>query len=198
MKKLLLMAAIVLSSLGVKAQTEPGTFTLMPKVGLNMATLGLDEYKMKAGAVAGVEAEYRATNLIGVSAGVLYSMQGTRWSEGDYSDKYLMDYINIPILANFYVWKGLSLSVGIQPGFLVSAKNKWDEGEDGDGDIDIKDGCESFDFSIPVGASYEWNDFVLGVRYNIGVTDTFKDVDEDSDNGKNGVLAITLGYKFAL
>lgn len=198
MKKLLLMAAIVLSSLGVKAQTEPGTFTLMPKVGLNMATLGLDKYKMKAGAVAGVEAEYRATNLIGVSAGVLYSMQGTRWSEGDYSDKYLMDYINIPILANFYVWKGLSLSVGIQPGFLVSAKNKWDEGEDGDGDIDIKDGCESFDFSIPVGASYEWNDFVLGVRYNIGVTDTFKDVDEDSDNGKNGVLAITLGYKFAL
>ncbi len=192
------MAAIVLSSLGVKAQTEPGTFTLMPKVGLNMATLGLDKYKMKAGAVAGVEAEYRATNLIGVSAGVLYSMQGTRWSEGDYSDKYLMDYINIPILANFYVWKGLSLSVGIQPGFLVSAKNKWDEGEDGDGDIDIKDGCESFDFSIPVGASYEWNDFVLGVRYNIGVTDTFKDVDEDSDNGKNGVLAITLGYKFAL
>ena len=198
MKKLLLMAAIVLSSLGVKAQTEPGTFTLMPKVGLNMATLGLDEYKMKAGAVAGVEAEYRATNLIGVSAGVLYSMQGTRWSKGDYSDKYLMDYINIPILANFYVWKGLSLSVGIQPGFLVSAKNKWDEGEDGDGDIDIKDGCESFDFSIPVGASYEWNDFVLGVRYNIGVTDTFKDVAEDSDNGKNGVLAITLGYKFAL
>ena len=34
MKKILLMAAIVLSSLGVKAQTEPGTFTLMPKVGL--------------------------------------------------------------------------------------------------------------------------------------------------------------------
>ena len=40
MKKILLMAAIVLSSLGVKAQTEPGTFTLMPKVGLNMAKSG--------------------------------------------------------------------------------------------------------------------------------------------------------------
>lgn len=55
MKKILLMAAIVLSSLGVKAQTEPGTFTLMPKVGLNMAKSGFDDTKMKAGAVAGVD-----------------------------------------------------------------------------------------------------------------------------------------------
>lgn len=194
MKKILLMAAIVLSSLSAKAQTEPGTFTLMPKVGLNMATTGQDEAKMKAGAVAGVEAEYKVNNLLGVSAGVLYSMQGAKWSEGDYSAKYLMDYINIPILANFYVWKGLALSVGVQPGFLVSAKNKWDDGEES-GDVDIKDACESFDFSIPVGASYEWNDFVLGVRYNIGVTDIAK---EGDDKGKNGVLAITLGYKFAL
>lgn len=196
MKKILLMAAIVLSSLSAKAQTEPGTFTLMPKVGLNMATMtNADDAKMKAGAVAGVEAEYRVSNLLGVSAGVLYSMQGTKYSEGDYSDKYLMDYINIPILANFYVWKGLSLSAGIQPGFLVSAKNKWDFGDGDEGDVDIKDACESFDFSIPVGAAYEWNDFVLGVRYNIGVTGIFKEAEENSNNG---VLAITLGYKFAL
>ena len=171
----------------------------MPKVGLNMATTGEDDAKMKPGAVAGVEAEYRASNLIGVSAGVLYSMQGAKWSEGDYTSKVCADYINIPILANFYVWKGLALSVGVQPGFMVSAKNKWDDG-DRDGDVDIKDGCESFDFSIPVGASYEWNDFVLGVRYNIGVTDMYKVEEgvEDDDNGKNGVLAITLSYKFAL
>lgn len=167
----------------------------MPKVGLNMATTGQDDAKMKAGAVAGVEAEYRVSDLFGVSAGVLYSMQGAKWSEEGSTDKYLMDYINIPILANFHVWKGLSLSAGIQPGFLVSAKNKWDDGDGHDGDVDIKEHCESFDFSIPVGASYEWNDFVLGLRYNIGVTDIEK---EGKDKGKNGVLAITLGYKFAL
>ena len=75
MKKIFLMAALVLSGLVAKAQVEPGTFTLMPKVGLNMATMtGGEDTKMKAGAVAGVEAEYRATDLIGVSAGLLYSM----------------------------------------------------------------------------------------------------------------------------
>lgn len=59
----------------------------------------------------------------------------------------------------------------------------------------MKDACESFDFSIPVGASYEWNSFVLDLRYNIGVTKIYK---EDEGSSKNGVLAITLGYKFAL
>lgn len=190
MKKILLLAAIALSSLSVKAQTEPGTFTLMPKVGLNMANVtDLEHTKMKAGAVAGVEAEYRASNLMGITAGVHYSMQGVKADEGDGKTK--LDYINIPILANFHVWKGLSINAGIQPGFLVSAKADYGEGED----EDIKDECESFDFSIPVGASYEWNSFVLDLRYNIGVTKIYK---EDEGSSKNGVLAITLGYKFAL
>ena len=189
MKKILLLAAIALSSLSVKAQTEPGTFTLMPKVGLNMANVtDLENTKMKAGAVAGVEAEYRASNLMGITAGVLYSMQGVKADKGDYKEK--LDYINIPILANFHVWKGLSINAGIQPGFLVSAKADY-----GDEDEDMKDACESFDFSIPVGASYEWNSFVLDLRYNIGVTKIYK---EDEGSSKNGVLAITLGYKFAL
>ena len=200
MKKILLAAAIVLSSLGAKAQTEPGTFTLMPKVGLNMANLSgdVDNNKMKAGAVAGVEAEYRVSNLIGVSAGVLYSMQGSqrdKLPDGmDYA-KSVNDYINIPILANFYVWKGLALKAGIQPGFLVSAKDKYKAGDEKESE-DTKDGYESFDFSIPVGASYEWNSFVLDLRYNIGVTNVWKESGDES--ARNGVLAITLGYKFAL
>ena len=35
-----------------------------------------------------------------------------------------MDYVNIPILANFYVAKGFAVKVGIQPGFLVNDKVK--------------------------------------------------------------------------
>ena len=190
MKKILLMAAIVLSSIAAKAQTEPGTFTLMPKVGLNMANTTGGDSKMKAGAVAGVEAEYRVNNLLGVSAGVLYSMQGCKDDEGDGKTK--ADYINIPILANFYVWKGLALKVGIQPGFMTSCK--YDDGEE---DWDMKDACETFDFSIPVGASYEYKDFVLDLRYNIGVTKINKESGPGQDDSRNGVLAITLGYKFA-
>ena len=95
MKKIFLMAALVLSGLAAKAQVEPGTFTLMPKVGLNMATMtGGEDTKMKAGAVAGVEAEYRATDLIGVSAGLLYSMQGVRFDVPQGSSLRLMNMLS--------------------------------------------------------------------------------------------------------
>ena len=35
---------------------------------------------------------------------------------------YRLNYLNIPILANFYVTKGLALKAGIQPGFLIGSK----------------------------------------------------------------------------
>ncbi len=200
MKKILIVAVCVLGTLAAKAQTDPGTFTLKPMVGLNMAKMSnMEDYSMKAGAVAGVEAEYRVNNLLGVSAGLLYSMQGAKWSEDDWSDKYLLEYINIPILANFYVWKGLSVKAGLQPGFLVKAKNKYDFGSGDKETVDVKESFNKFDLSIPIGVSYEYNSFVLDLRYNIGVTDMWDfDDDYDGDNSKNGVLSITLGYKFAL
>ena len=40
MKKLFVMAAMVLSSVGAFAQQAAGTTTLQPKVGLNVATIG--------------------------------------------------------------------------------------------------------------------------------------------------------------
>ncbi|MBR4454439.1 MAG: outer membrane beta-barrel protein [Bacteroidales bacterium] len=51
----------------------------------------------------------------------------------------------------------------------------------------------SFDFSVPVGLSYEYKNFVLDGRYNIGVTKIV-----DGDDSKNRVFQITLGYKFKL
>ena len=98
-----------------------------------------------------------------------------------------MDYLNIPVLANYYVVKGLAIKAGIQPGFLLSAKA---------GDTDIKDGCKKLDLSIPVGLSYEISDFVIDARYNLGLTKSFKG--DDIDGSKHSVIQITLGYKFAL
>ena len=53
--------------------------------------------------------------------------------------------------------------------------------------------AESFDFSVPVGISYEYANFQLDARYNIGCTKVFKGTDE-----KNSVFQVTLGYKFDL
>lgn len=182
MKKLLVMAAMVLSSVGAFAQYSAGDFTIQPKVGLNCASItGDNDLEYKAGFVGGVEAEYHISPLVGLSGGLLYSSQGYKVSEDHVSVSWSPSYLNIPILANFYVANGLALKAGIQPGFMV--------GKDGAN----SDAVKTFDFSVPVGISYEYMNICLDARYNIGCTKVF-----DGGDGNNSVFQITLGYKFKL
>ena len=166
MKKLMMIAAMMLMSMGAFAQNEVGQFTLKPMVGMTLPNITNYDGKIKVGLAAGVEAEYGITETFGVSAGVLYSMQGCK--NKDVSDyKTTLDYINIPILANYYIVKGLAVKAGIQPGFCVSKKMALKGTATNNGnrlDIDsnekIEDGIKAFQFAIPVGLSYEYQSFV--------------------------------------
>ena len=192
MKKIILTAAVVLASAASYAQHAVGSFTLQPKVGLNIASLtSCDGADPRYGVAAGAELEYQATDIFSISAGAIYSMQGNKYSEKSATVTNKTDYINIPILANVYVVKGLAVKAGIQPGFKVNDEVKLSSGSNSaSSDVDK---AESFDFSIPVGLSYEFSNVVLDARYNFGCTKVIKDVDP-----KNSVFQITLGYKFDL
>ena len=183
MKKFMMMVAMAFATLTASAQAEAGTLTLKPFVGMNLANMTKSEGDMKIGVAAGAELGYQVSDAFALTAGVGYSMQGVKLDGG----KIKMDYLNIPVLANYYVVKGLAIKAGIQPGFLLSAKA---------GDTDIKDGCKKLDLSIPVGLSYEISDFVIDARYNLGLTKSFKG--DDVAGTKHSVIQITLGYKFAL
>ena len=197
MKKIMMIAALMVATLSANAQNEVGQVTLQPKVGINIANMTGDTWvdkKAKVGLVAGVEAEYGITENFGLDFGLLYSMEGCKLKTTgmDKSLSVNLDYINIPILAQFYAAKGFAIKAGIQPAFNVRHKASYD----GDS-ADLKDAgieTKSFNFSIPVGLSYEYQSFVLDARYNIGVTKLFK----DADQGRNSTFSITLGYKFAL
>ena len=195
MKKLMMIAAMMLMSMGAFAQNEVGQFTLKPMVGMTLANITNIDGKIKVGLAAGVEAEYGITETFGVSGGVLYSMEGSK--NKDNSDfKTNLDYINVPILANAYLFKGFAVKVGVQPGFLVRAKEKYSNGGI-EVDGDIKDACNKVQLSIPIGLSYEYADFVFDARYNWGLTNTFKN-DNSDKKSHNSVFMFTLGYKFAL
>ena len=192
MKKILLTAVVMLASVASYAQQAVGTFTLQPKIGMNVASLTkCDGCDPRIGLAAGVEAEYQATDIFSVSAGSIYSMQGNKAKEEGVTLTTKLDYINIPILANVYVTKGLAVKLGVQPAFNVSDKQKLSGGK---ASVEAEDvGAESFDFSIPVGLSYEYNNVVFDARYNFGVTNI-----ADGGDSKNSVFQFTLGYKFAL
>ena len=199
MKKLFFIASLMMLSLSTFAQHAPGTVSIQPKVGLNIANLtSLDNADPRLGLAVGAELEYQVTDMVSIAAGALYSMQGCKsegslWGfKGTYTSK--LDYLNVPIVANVYVVPGLAVKLGLQPGFNLSAKSKLEgsiAGYSGESERDID--VESFDLSLPIGLSYEFQNFVIDGRYNFGLTKTFKDADP-----KQSVFQITLGYKFAL
>ena len=105
MKKLLVIASALLISTGAYAQQEVGSLTIQPKAGLNIANYrSSDDSDPRFGLAAGAEFEYQVTNMLSLSAGVLYSMQGATTSDSEPGYKYDVtmktDYVNIPILAN--------------------------------------------------------------------------------------------------
>lgn len=194
MKKMFLTAAMMLASVATFAQNAVGQITIQPKVGLNIANVtDADDVDARIGLAAGAEFEYGVTDMIGVSAGLVYSMQGYKFSEGNYDTTVKLDYLNVPILANVYVAPGLAVKLGVQPGFKLSSKVKMEgSGTSIEGESD-DDGVKGFDLAIPVGVSYQYQNIVLDARYNWGVTKIVDDADS-----KNSVFQITLGYKFSL
>lgn len=191
---MLFMATVALTASAQNTLRDNGAFTLQPKVGVGIGSLsgewktapGVDN-KSRIGFVAGVEGEYYATEWLGIAAGLNYAQQGFKFKGNGVDDTAKLDYLNIPLTADFYVAKGLALKTGVQFGFLMSGKVN---------DADIKDSCEKFNLSIPVGISYEISNFVLDLRYNVGLMKTNK-IDNGS-KARSDLLQITLGYKFAL
>lgn len=196
MKKILMIAAMMIATLSANAQNEVGQITLKPMAGINLATMTkTDNTKLRVGLAAGIEGEYGLTEDLGITAGVLYSMQGVKGKISSVDVTCKFDYINIPIMANYYLFPGFAIKAGIQPGFKASAKVTADSGSSSYSES-VKDYVKAFALSVPFGLSYEYQNFVFDARYNLGVTKAFKkDINIDS---KHSWFTFTLGYKFAL
>lgn len=186
---------MMLTTMTVSAQMPAGSWAVMPKAGFNLAKItDLDDASMKLGLVAGADLIYQINEPLAVSVGLLYSMQGAKDKYKvmgtSFDVKYNTDYINIPIMANFYVIPGLAIKAGIQPGLNVKHKSK-SEANGTSTEADIPN-YKSFDFAIPLGVSYEISNFVIDARYNLGVTKLW---DAQGSSSKNSVFQFTLGYK---
>lgn len=196
MKRLLLAAALIAASvLGAEAQNAVGQVTFQPRVGVSLADVTkFGDTDIRCGLVAGAEVEYGVSDIFALTGGVFYSMQGAKEKLGTESREtvgatWKLDYINIPVMAQVYVAKGLAVKLGLQPGFKVNSEVKV-AALGGQAETDL-DGVKGFDLSMPVGLSYEYCRVVFDFRYNWGLTKLF-----DNADSKNSVFQLTLGYKF--
>ena len=175
------------------AQAEQGVFSIKPAAGITVANLTGSGASSKIGFTGGAELAYQATFILGLSAGVMYSMEGAK-DLRRFNAKANLSYLNIPVMANFYVFYDLALKIGVQPAFLLKAEVKLD-----DTTIDIKNMniVEKFNLSIPVGISYEFGNLMIDARFAMGLTKVTKNTPEVNDS-KSSVFQITLGYRIPL
>lgn len=192
MKKLFLFM-LGLAGMCTVASAQTG-FGWGVKGGINLTgvtNLG-DNTQTKTGIVVGAFADYRFTDHFALSADVLYSRQGASMGKNDEGVriKGRLNYLNVPILANYYIVGGLAVKAGIQPGFLLNSKRvtKYD----GNTEKRNIEGLSGADFSIPVGVSYDCPfGIILEARYNIGVTNI-----DSGGSSRNSVFSIMVGYRF--
>ena len=190
MKRFMFLLLLLCTGLGVSAQHAVGSLTWQPKVGLNVANVSGSSRSSRIGLAVGAEAEWQVKAKLSLAAALLYSQQGYKVESGNYRATSKFDYINIPMVVNFYVARDLALKVGLQPAFNVNATVR--SSLNGYTGTAKEGGMETFLVEVPLGISYEWQSWVIDARYNWGLSRINK------SNDHNSVTQITVGYKFSM
>ena len=143
-----------------------------------------------------------------------YSMQGYQKENAKGETARLKaDYLNIPIYAKFYLYRGFHLFAGPQVGFNIRAKASnyiFVSGptpvhqSEYDFSGDKKEEIRNCDFSVSMGLGYTFDmGLVISANYNLGCTHFFKEPEysfggSNHFRGKdhNGVIQFNLGWRF--
>ena len=204
MKKLIsllfIIAANLLIAQSLIAQFKGPEFSVVAGVSKSSIVGESESWKDPVGAMGGVILTFAkiADESIWFRAELNLSMQGAKWEEdygmGVVSGRVNLLYLNIPIVARYQLKGGFYGELGIQPGFLLSAKDKYEGITD-----DYKDYVNTFDFGIPIGAGYEFkNNLGVGLRVVPGITNINKDPDGEStakDRSLVASLRVTYAFK---
>jgi len=200
MKKVI-FAAIAVMTFGL-ANAQDVKFGLKGGVNLSSFAGDVENTKSKVGFQVGGFAEFKLTDKFFVQPEVMYSLQGAKYqqSEVNYYSKgnIAMSYLNIPVMAKYYIIDKLNIEAGPQIGFLLSAKDKWEESYNGvkdSGKDDVKDSFKSVSLGLNVGVGYDFTENLsAGIRYNVGLSNI---LDTEGDyKAHNNVLTLAVGYKF--
>lgn len=207
MKKLVLFAVVAIMSVTVSQAQE---IRLGAKGGVNFATLGGDDIgdiKSRTGFHIGGLVEIPITESFWIQPEVLYSAQGAKYEERGqelgvpYSIKgtIKLDYIQVPVMAKYYVVEGLAIEAGPQIAFLAKSTGKVESSVGGISyeDEDDIDDISKIDFSLGVGASYRMDmGLFVGARYNFGLSNVNDGSFSDDIKLHNNVFQVSLGYSF--
>jgi hypothetical protein len=164
------------------------------KGGFNFTNLNSDyfaENNTKTGYYLGVVAEIPISSKFSIQPEVLYANQGTNakvlmLGSGPKSEKYSLDYLQVPILSKIYLLPNFSIEIGPSFNFLVDDKTSDYE----------SNRLNNLEFSGVIGISYKLNNRgFANFRYNQGLSNVF-DKENYLSSSKLYGFQLGLGYLF--
>ncbi|WP_029272291.1 porin family protein [Flavobacterium sp. KJJ] len=184
------------------------------KGGFNLSSLkgNIENETPKFGFQLGGLAEFKLTDKFYIQPELLFSTQGGKYQQSGvdylYKQELNSSYLNIPIMAKYYIIDKLSLEAGPQVGFLLSAKGKYEVRNGTEflsGSGNAKDTYQKQNIGLNIGAGYDLTkNITAGMRYHFGmsneiryypsITNVFEG--ERQIRMRNDVLSISVGYKF--
>jgi len=209
MKKVLLIAAVAVFGLSNAQETSFGL-----KAGANLANIVGDDADgdMRFSFHIGGVAEIPLAQDFFFGPEILYSSQGTKSTDEEtfagvtIKEEIVLklDYIQIPLMAKYYVADNFSLELGPQIGFLLSAKADFDYTATGQGvdeseseSEDIKEFISGFDYGLNIGLGYKLeNGLFFQGRYNIGLANINDFEGSDDFKNQNSVIQFSVGFMF--
>lgn len=132
------------------------------------------------------ESSLPGTGLWGLQPEILFSNQVIKSDGGDVK----LNYIKVPVMLKVYPLSRLSVEVGPEFSYLISASPESMKVDDAT--VKVGD-CKGFNLSAGVGVAYEFNfGLMVGARYSMGFTDLGKNLKWKN----NSNIQITAGWLF--
>jgi hypothetical protein len=153
------------------------------KAGINLADVGGDiDNQMKIAGHAGVYSEIFFDYFLMMQVELLLSFVGHGGT-----NSLNLTYLTLPIVGRYNLGYNFNVHAGLQPGFLLSAKQV-----SGSSSFDVKDQFKGFDLGLPIGVGWEFADrkYNVTLRYIIGLMNV-----DSSGFGirRNNVLQASFG-----
>lgn len=190
-------------SFGIRAGYTLSNVTVKKPKGLIVDEFD-EPYKTLSSLHAGIDTRISLSERFAIVSGLQYARKGYK-SEipqpngSSTSAMNELHYLNLPVVADVRLWKGLSLQGGIEAGSLLSAWVKSAEAK-----VDTKNFYEDFDFGLVAGFEYRFNEALfIGLRHIFGISSIQQLEITDSNGASSGLASsynratqISAGYRY--
>ena len=174
------------------------------RAGINFADLAFEptppvDSDALIGLVGGAFVVVPLNDIFAFQPEVLYSRQGTKFSEEGMTVRTKVDYAQFPVLARVRVARGSPIAILAGPSFGAKTGASIDgPGIPDEFSREFEASVRKFDFGFVAGMAAELGHFVVDGRYTWGLTNIAKKDAREPDNSsaKNRVLSLSAGLRF--